>query len=114
VDEDYRLKVVLWGMAIAGFAMLAIAWSLDDADAHDAPTGWSYGLDCCSNRDCGEVPAEWIIESPDGVRIVPTGELIPYDDKRIKDSPDGRTHWCRPPGIPDPRTICVYVPSKGV
>ncbi len=82
------------------------------AYAHEAPTGWRFDLSCCSNRDCGQVPADWIVEGADGVTVVPTGEKLSYGDTRIKDSPDGLTYWCRPPGASNPHTICVYLPPK--
>ena len=91
----------------------AIALCATSAGAHDAPTGWSFDPACCSNRDCGEVPTDWISEERDGVHIKPTGEIIGYGDKRIRQSPDGMTYWCRPPGAPNPKTICVYLGGKG-
>jgi hypothetical protein len=84
-----------------------------EARAHEAPTGWSFDPLCCSNRDCGEVPADWISEGPAGVTVKPTGELLSYTDKRVKQSKDERTYWCRPPGDPNPKTICIYLPPKG-
>lgn len=100
-------RLVKIGTALAVLIISGAAW------AHDAPTGWSYSPACCSNRDCGQVPADWISEGQDGVRIMPTGEVIPYSDSRIKVSPDGLVHWCRSPYDPSPRTICLYLPSRG-
>lgn len=34
------------------------------AFAHDAPSGWKYPPDCCHNRDCRPISAEWVRESP--------------------------------------------------
>lgn len=106
---------VFWIVVVLSFAVLAIAMVglVRPARAHDAPTGWRFDLSCCSNRDCGEVPPEWISEGPNGVTVKPTGEVLKYGDTRLKMSKDERTYWCRPPGDPNPRTICVYLPDRG-
>lgn len=44
----------------------------------------------------------------------PTGELVPYTDERVKTSPDGLYHWCSAGGSETGRTICLYVPPRGV
>ena len=44
--------------------------------------------------------------------IAGTGELIPYSDARVKDSPDGEYHWCSVAGKADGKTICLFVPPK--
>lgn len=102
--------------AIAGALVFGAAALLlsREARGHESPTGWNFDILCCSNRDCGEVPPEWISEGPDGVTVKPTGEIIPYGDTRIKQSRDERTYWCRPPDDPNPKTICVYLPPKGM
>jgi hypothetical protein len=78
--------------------------------AHDAPKGWSYPLSCCSGFDCREVSASVIRERPEGYDIGPTGEVVAFSDKRLKDSPDGEYHWCSVAGAEDGRTICLFVP----
>ncbi|CAH2394814.1 hypothetical protein MES5069_10001 [Mesorhizobium escarrei] len=54
---------------------------------------------------------------------MPSGELLPYADGRVRQSHDMRFHWCHaqkatagrhrefPSGNPD-ITICLYVPPK--
>lgn len=98
----------------AGFALtlVQVLAGVSVSRGHDAPTGCSYGFECCSSIDCGPVPADWIREGPDGLTIIPTGETLPYTDRRIKQSKDDATHWCRPPNDPNPRTICVYLPAR--
>lgn len=105
--------IATWLMAVAAGAVLVIA-AAGVARAHDAPTGWSYGIECCSLKDCSEVPADWIVEDAAGVHIVPTGEVIAYSDARLKQSKDEAFHWCRPPGVSNPKTICLYRPDRGV
>jgi hypothetical protein len=89
------------------------------AAAHDAtptaakPSGWSYPFSCCSGYDCREVSQSSIGERPEGYVIEGTGEVLSYQDTRLKDSPDGEYHWCSVAGADNSRTICLFVPPKG-
>ena len=98
--------------AIGGVAAGVILILVFGAHAHDAPSGWSYPLACCSDFDCRAVPADWIEEGPDGFRIVITGEVIPMTDRRVRHSPDGEFHWCSVAGSDDGRTICLFAPPR--
>lgn len=121
--EDYELEAfaspkterrsIFAFVIIVAVAVALLIWAGVEAFAHQAPSGWNYPASCCHNRDCGQVPADWIEEGADGITVLPTGEQIPYSDTRIKDSPDGLTHWCRNPDEPKPHTICVYLPPRG-
>jgi hypothetical protein len=91
-------------------AILAITSGL--VSAHDAPTGWTYPLSCCSDYDCRQVPADWVEERPDGYRIVITGETIPMTSRKVKHSPDGVYHWCSVAGSDEGSTICLFVPPR--
>jgi len=88
------------------------------AAAHDAlptaakPNGWTYPFSCCSGYDCREVSAKSISERPEGYVISSSGEVVAYQDKRIKDSPDGEFHWCSVAGKNDSKTICLFVPPR--
>lgn len=101
-----------------GIGLVYVAWAWP-ALAHDAiptaakPNGWSYPFSCCSGYDCREVKAGEkgaVQETPKGYVIKATGELIPFGDTRIKNSPDGEYHWCSVAGADDSRTICLFVP----
>lgn len=92
-------------------ALLAILLTSTSAMAHDAPSGWSYPFSCCSNQDCREVPDASIRETPAGY-LASNGETIPYADKRIKDSPDGKFHLCTISGREDGRALCLFVPPR--
>ncbi|TIT97541.1 MAG: hypothetical protein E5W55_08695 [Mesorhizobium sp.] len=84
------------------------------AIAHDAPTGWKYPWACCSSIDCKEVQSSVVLEKPEGYVIQSTGEVVGYQDKRVKNSPDGEYHWCaHQTGIDAGHTICLFVPPKG-
>jgi len=89
--------------ALAGYLVLA----------HDAPLGWSYPFACCSGIDCRQVAIADIEEGPEGYVIRGTGEVLPYGDRRLKDSPDGEFHWCSVAGANDGRTIYLFVPPRG-
>jgi hypothetical protein len=85
------------------------------AFAHDAPLGWAYGAECCSMRDCWQEKDGAIEETPNGYRVVLTGELIAYGDKRIKKSKDEFFHRCTAAAYPTARrSICLYVPPKSL
>lgn len=79
--------------------------------AHQAPTGWAYPYSCCHDKDCRQVSDLSVKETPEGY-VVASGEVIPYNDKRIKHSPDGYFHWCTVLGKEDSRTICLFVPPR--
>ncbi|MFH1796286.1 MAG: hypothetical protein ABIF45_17490 [Pseudomonadota bacterium] len=103
---------------IAGFVALLLisfgALGTREAGAHEAPAGWSYPLSCCSNFDCREVPAGAVKERPQGFVIPGTGEVLPMTDKRIRNSPDGKFHWCaHQSGVDAGKTICLFVPPRG-
>lgn len=113
------------GMLVAG-ALSALAYAATcglifelRAYPHDAPAsagqplGWTYPFSCCSGIDCRPVAIADVEEGPDGYVIRATGEVVPYGDTRVKDSPDGDFHWCSVAGAGDGRTICLFVPPRG-
>lgn len=57
------------------------------------------------------MPASTVKESATGY-VVPSGDVIGYQDSRIKDSPDGEFHWCTTQGKNDGKTICLFVPPR--
>lgn len=84
------------------------------AFAHDAPTGWSYPLECCASYDCAEIADADVTPLPQGWGVKATGETIAYEKTRR--SPDGRFHRCSKffanPNQPD-KTICLFAPDMG-
>jgi hypothetical protein len=97
--------------AVVAFFVVA---SIGSAFSHDAPTGWSYGFECCSSIDCRALAPNAVSERGDGYHIIATGEVIPYADRRIKRSRDEFFHQCTPGGrIDADRSICLYVPDRG-
>lgn len=116
-----RTAVVLFCAVFwVGFLCLVFLFlRTGEAGAHEAPMsvkqplGWSYPFSCCSLTDCRPVPDSAIAETPEGYVIRRTGEVIPYNDTRVKDSPDGSLHWCSVAGADDSRTICLFRAPRG-
>ncbi|MBX3580075.1 MAG: hypothetical protein KF723_22965 [Rhizobiaceae bacterium] len=101
------------GVVLVLAALGFLAGLADAARPHDAPSGWIYPLECCSNYDCREVAAAEISEGPAGYVVRATGEVIPMTDAKVKPSPDGKFHWCSRGGRDDGATICLFVPPRG-
>lgn len=97
-----------------------------------APLGWSYGWECCSQKDCAQAPAKAVTEGPNGVTVrLEPGEhpmllwpveiTIPYGSPSLKyESKDGLYHVCHDRQFIKPdgshhtgRVICVYLPPRG-
>jgi hypothetical protein len=104
-------KFSLGRRAVFASVLLTSLGSLP-AGAHEAPKGWSYPFACCSGYDCREVASKAISERPEGYVIQATGEVVTYNDKRVRKSPDGEFHWCSVAGASDSRTICLFVPPR--
>lgn len=104
--------------AASGATVLALTSGI--VSAHDAPSGWAYHVECCSGFDCREVGDAYtpdaairVFETDEGFVISSTGEVIPYGHRKVRNSPDGRFHWCSVAGKPDGKTICLYAPPRG-
>ncbi|MCR4264682.1 hypothetical protein [Nitratireductor sp. ZSWI3] len=80
--------------------------------AHEAPSGWNYPMECCSNRDCQQIPANDVIERSEGYLVKPTGETLSYTDSRLRKSPDGVYHLCAVKRVSNLHTICLFVPPQ--
>lgn len=109
------MRKLIRGMTIAA----ALFFGAAPLAAHDAtptaaaPQGWTYPFACCANFDCKEMPDASIVEGARGYEIRATGELIPMTDKRVRQSPDGRFHWCaHQAGLDAGKTICLFVPPR--
>lgn len=94
----------------------AVALASAPAAAHDAPQGWSYDISCCSAIDCREIKSSDVGEVWNGylIKISKMQEIVPYGSSKVKDSPDGNFHWCSFAGRDDGKTICLYVPPRGM
>ncbi len=76
-------------------AMIMLACSFLErapADAHDAPSGWTYPPECCNEIDCKQIdPGEVTVEP--GVYLW-RGKRIAFDSPKIRRSPDKFFHGC--------------------
>jgi hypothetical protein len=116
-------------MAAMGLALAAP----QPSQAHMAPTGWRYGWDCCSAKDCVQVHPYNVVEGPAGVTVRlqpyehpmllwPVTVTIPYGSKQLRyESQDGFFHVChnrqytRPDGSRfEGDVICVYLPPRSL
>lgn len=119
--RTFSILTIANAAAIGVIAIFAYLLCVSAGQAHDAiptaakPNGWSYPFACCSGFDCREVRAgkdKTVVETDKGYVIKATGELIPFGDKRIKNSPDGEFHWCSHGGRDTGGTICLFVPPR--
>lgn len=73
-----------------------------------------YPRACCSGQDCRPIDASEVRSTPAGWYVEPTGEVIPYGDRRERLSRDGKFHRCSRHFF-DQRladsTICLFVPG---
>ncbi len=129
-SHDYRQSmqgcapVFYFGMAICVVAAVLITFAVNDIVwAHEAtnvagqPLGWNYPWACCSNMDCKSVNDADVHEGPSGYSVAGSTDADPisYQDKRVKQSPDGGFHWCaHQAGLDVGKTICLFVPPKGM
>jgi len=104
----FRLTMAVVALLELAVVLLFVGFMAFPALPHEAESGWSYPLSCCSDRDCRHVEAGAVRQTPDGYQIAATGEILPYADRRIRPSPDGLYHWCA--DAASPRTICLFVP----
>lgn len=103
-------------LVVGGFALTTCV-----AMGHEAPSGWTYDIECCSSIDCAPVMAEAVTVTPDGWRVVlgvgehftgrTVDQIVPFDDPRIRISGDEDFHVCL--SIHTGRLLCVYVPPMG-
>lgn len=91
----FSLLELLLILAIVALAIVVVA---RQAQAHEAPSGWSYPAECCSNQDCRPVPCDQLAPEPGGgVRWTATGDRFPQ--AKVKASGDGECHVCVQDGI---------------
>ena len=103
---------------IAAFALLAAMTAT--TQAHEAPSGWTYPLACCSNKDCTRISPDRVRETPDGYAVTihpgdhdfvtdgPVSYLVPYDS--VQDAPDGDYHICINPQL---TLLCFFAGARG-
>lgn len=115
------------GRALAGTAVCAILFAaagLGPASAHQAPSGWTYPRECCSDtQDCQTIRASDVSEDKDGYivtlkpgehRHAPDGGTFYMLDNQVKPSGDDEYHVCIHEYTNGPGAICLYIPPQGM
>ncbi len=88
-------------------ASAAFLLSVAGVAAHQAPSGWAYGLECCSNQDCRPVEVDQVEDLGGGKWRF---DGLTFEGKQVKPSQDNRFHvciWKRSDGTRVP--MCIYV-----
>ena len=111
LTPDQRANLIFQCAIIAVAVICFVLIWATESEGHEAPLGWRYPYACCSDKDCRQVSDASVKESASGY-TVPSGEVLAFNDRRIKDSPDGRFHWCSMDGLETSRTICLFVPPR--
>lgn len=122
------VAVVILGLLSAA---VAIALTVEPAWPHDAPTGWTYDYNCCSTKDCHQLPLGTVRLSNNGYQVSLTPEqhhqlirsttfTIGYADAKIRPSKDEFYHACittqtqlQDGKLSGGLLICLYVPPMG-
>src|SRR5688500_9123946 len=105
--EKRLLVAFAIGIVVLTLATAAVA----QQKPHLGPNHW-YDFQCCSEKDCRQTVLKEVERRDGGWFVVPTKELIPYSDKRIRRSLDPLIHVCLF-GKPE-RVRCLYVPEVPV
>lgn len=115
------IRLTLAFLAFAVLYVAAVAFLLSrPAAGHSAPSGWSYDLACCSGIDCAPITTDRVRITEEGFVVevapgdhplikVPSTYLFPFNDERVRFSPDGMYHLCV--SAHDQRGLCLYSPG---
>lgn len=118
---DLKTRIIVFVGLIGLFVVSAVL----AVYAHDAPTGWSYPMECCHQLDCGPVVKTDFTDPKDGslrkliVTIEKQGTFytaVVDTTFPVRQSPDNLMHACiRPPAVDQVfgRLICLFVPPTG-
>lgn len=117
-EEQFQSRII-FAVIIAVCVALWLFATAFVVNAHEArtvagqPLGWKYSYACCSDKDCRPVAAGEIKETPEGYLLIKTGEVVGYQDTRVKESPDGTFHVCQVAGdFEAGRILCIYAPPR--
>jgi hypothetical protein len=99
------------GLLVCAIFCALFIMAMTRSYGHQAPSGWTYPLECCSNQDCKPIPSRLVFESKEGFDIAPSegGGFVPRGKERV--SPDGEYHLCR--SQYSGTILCLFVPSRG-
>lgn len=107
-------RVAIVGLGLAAAFFLILLYLATHVAAHEAPAGWSYDATCCNTKDCAPA-TKAVLAEEGGWRVTETGDLVPYNDRAIRESKDGGFHVCKfNAQTIDGRWVrCLYVPPQG-
>lgn len=80
--------------------------------AAPASTHSWFPKECCNLRDCYEIAADEVQQTPRGYKVKNTGQLI--QNSEIRQSPDGKYYRCSRLGDRRYWTFCLFVPKPSV
>lgn len=97
-----------------GVSLLALTVS----EAHEAPSGWSYPIECCSGLDCAPVEKTEFLTPADSTSLpqmvltTRIGTTIVPKTAIWRQSKDNRFHVCMKTYDKNPATnfLCVFAP----
>ena len=100
------LNCIIWAVFFALIVCLPVR-------GHEAPSGWAYDHDCCSNQDCRPlslIEVKSIVQVPGGYQATVDGFDAPvfFYQNKIRPSKDQFFHGC----VGSSGTgYCLYVPT---
>lgn len=99
-------------VGLLAFSLWALTLASRQVKAHEAPSGWHYPAECCSNQDCAPV-TKWTHDPATGLIEIQTrfgtGTIsVEALHRTARPSGDGGTHAC----ILNARVICVFLPNS--
>jgi hypothetical protein len=105
-------------LLVACLMVMMALFLVATARAHDAKRGWAYDYDCCSDKDCAEIPEHQTPRvEPSGFRLH-DGQFVEKNSSNRRDSKDHRWHRCDGHSTVGPVSVpfirCLYVPNGGV
>lgn len=106
-DRYARDNSAIWFVVVVAVLIAAAAGLL--ASAVTAKAHSFYDLSCCSENDCKPLPDGSVKITQSG--YLWDGETFPFNDKRVKYSPDGKYHGCALQYTGS--KLCLYVPPQG-
>lgn len=108
----------VFGAALLTFGLLPAAY------AHQAQSGWTYPVECCSDtQDCQAISGRDVSMDDQGYivtlkpgehRHVPEGGTFYMLDSQIKQSRDDNFHVCIHEYTNGPGAICLFIPTQGM
>lgn len=105
---NVTLLVVAMCIMVAVAVSILIGLTLI-AKAHEAPRGWTYPHECCSERDCAPINSNRVWALNTGGYVIDGKHHVASD--RVRTAPDGIYHACfTVPG----NLRCFFAPPKGM